>query len=82
MLLHIIYTENAVLLSKRLWSSWREIQDTLPGYKTSLGPWEACDTAHFLQDEYPDLRPGAEAQVQALEAGAQETIALTFEGAQ
>lgn len=51
-MLHIIYTEDAVLLSKPAWSSWRKIQDALPGYKASLGPWAAEETAHFLQGEY------------------------------
>ena len=80
-MLHIIYTEAAVLLSKRKWTSWREIQDAFPGYKASLGPWSVAETAQFLRDQYSDLRPTAELQVSALESGRQETVALTFEDA-
>jgi len=81
-MLHIIYTEAEVLLSKRKWTSWREIQDALPAYKASLGPWTSAETAQFLQDEYPNLRPSAEMQVRGLEASELETAALTFEDVQ
>jgi hypothetical protein len=80
-MLHIIYTEAGVLLSKRKWASWREMQDAFPGYKASLGPRAVAETAQFLRDEYSTLRPAAEMQVSALEAGQQETVALTFEDA-
>ncbi len=79
-MLHIIYTEDAVLLSKRAWSSWRELQDSFPGYKASLGPWIAEETARFLEGEYSNLRPTADMQVQSLEANAEETVAVTFDG--
>ena len=78
-MLHIIYTEAEVLLSKRKWTSWQEIQDAVPGYKASLGPWASAETVQFLRDEYGDLRPTAETQVRALEASAEETMALTFD---
>lgn len=77
-MLHIIYTEDAVLLSKRAWSSWREIQDAFLGYKASLGPWAAEETARFLQSEYSDLRPSADMQVRYLQANAEETVTVTF----
>ena len=78
-MLHIIYTESEVLLSKRKWASWREIQDAVPRYKASLGPWALAETVQFLQNEYSDLRPAAEMQVRALETSEQETVALTFD---
>jgi len=80
-MLHIIYTEDAVLLSKRAWSSWQEIQDAFSGYKASLGPWVPEETARFLQGEYSNLRPSADLQVRSLEANAEETVIVTFEGA-
>ncbi len=80
-MLHIIYTQDAVLLSKRAWSSWREIQDAFPGYKASLGPWAPEEAARFLQSEYSDLRPSADRQVRSLEANAEEAVIVTFEGA-
>jgi hypothetical protein len=64
--LNIIFTEAEVLISKRLYSSWREIQDEYADYKTSLGPWDATTASSWLDEEYKDLVPSAQAQVEAL----------------
>lgn len=61
--LHIIYTEAAMFLSKKDYSSWREIQDEFSDYKASLGPWEADVVAEYLQHDYSDLVPSAATQV-------------------
>ncbi|MGO4396467.1 hypothetical protein AB4Z46_34500 [Variovorax sp. M-6] len=66
MLLHIIYTETAMFLSKKAYPSWRDIQDEFCDYKTSLGPWEADAVTDYLQDDYPDLMPLAATQVAEL----------------
>jgi len=47
-MLRIIYTEAELLLSKREWTSLREIRDAVPGYKTSLGPRAFAEIAQFL----------------------------------
>jgi len=78
MRLHIIYTEGGVLLSKRDYASWREIQDAHEDFKTSLGPWEQEVVVGYLDDEYPDLDPPAREQVGALVAGEGHTRALAF----
>lgn len=39
--LNIIFTEAELLVSKKSYSSWREIQDEYDDYKASLGPWDA-----------------------------------------
>jgi hypothetical protein len=77
-MLHLIYTNNDMFLSKRPWSSWREIQDAYEGHMTSLGPWSEEGTIDYLQGEYPNLWPNAERQIGALMSGAVETVALTF----
>lgn len=66
MLLHIIYTETAMFLSKKSYPSWRAIQDEFPDYKASFGPWEAESVIEYLQDDYPDLMPPAATQVAEL----------------
>ena len=64
--LNIIFTETEVLISKKAYSSWREIQHEYVDYKASLGPWDATTVACWLADEYRDLAPSADAQVAAL----------------
>ena len=66
MLLHIIYTEAAVFLSKKAYPSWRDIQDEFSDYKSSLGSWTADSVTEYLQDDYSDLMPSAATQVAEL----------------
>lgn len=66
MLLYIIYIETDILLSKRQYGSWREIQDEYQNYKASLGPWSVQEVIEFLSDEYPKICPSAQQQVQSL----------------
>ncbi|RYG30586.1 MAG: hypothetical protein EON93_14520 [Burkholderiales bacterium] len=63
--LHIVYTEEAVLLSKQSQLSWRELQDAMPGYKASLGPWDHDEVVEYLRAEYVDLEPEASVQVES-----------------
>jgi hypothetical protein len=53
--LHIIYTDTDIIISKKFYNSWREIQDEYANYKTSLGAWTSDRAIDFLQSEYPDL---------------------------
>ena len=76
-MLHLIYTHSEMFVSKRPWSSWREIQDACAGYMSSLGPWSEEETIDCLRDEYPNLWPNAEGQIGALMSGAVQTVALT-----
>ena len=63
---NIIFTETDVLISKKPYSSWREIQDAYVDDKASLGPWDATTATCWLDAEYKDLAPSAETQVAAL----------------
>ena len=78
MKLHIIYTENDMLLSKKSYTSWREIQDEFADYKTSLGPWSDKEVVEFLSDEYSDLQPTAQEQVTALLSENEEIRKVSF----
>ncbi|HEX5278223.1 MAG TPA: hypothetical protein VFW42_11210 [Fluviicoccus sp.] len=77
-LLHIIHTDNDVLLSREPYTSWREIQDAFPAYKASLGPWCVDDVTDYLQQEYPDLQPSAHEQVAMLLSGVETVRALSW----
>lgn len=76
--LHIIYTETEMLLSKKRFSSWHEIQDQYADFRASLGPWEHKAVIEYLADEYSDLMPPAAAQVDELLRTGSPTCVLTF----
>lgn len=76
--LHIIFTSVEMLISRKPYASWREIQDEYDDYKASLGPWEAVDVASWLDDEYSDLLPSAQEQVRALLSSEQVARNITF----
>lgn len=63
MILHIIYTEAEVILSKKSYGSWREIQDEYSDFKASLGPWPSEEVAEYLSQEYSKIEPSAVSQV-------------------
>src|SRR3954451_2767409 len=52
---HIVYCESQTLLDRGQYGPWRDIQDTYPGYKASLGPWSEAEIVRFLEDDWgPD----------------------------
>lgn len=77
--LHIIFTKNEeVLISRKPYASWREIQDEYDGYMASLGPWEVDTAVSWLEDEYSNLVPSAQEQVDALLTSGQVVRLLSF----
>jgi isopentenyldiphosphate isomerase len=78
MKLHIIYTDNEMLLSKKSYASWREMQNEFDDYKTSLGPWAEDEVVRYLAEEYSTLQPSAKAQVDALIHGGSYVEKITF----
>jgi hypothetical protein len=50
--IHIIYLDNNIVLTKKNYSCWRQIQDEYPTYKTSLGPWSIEDIIDFFEDDF------------------------------
>jgi hypothetical protein len=75
--LHIIYTDQDILLSRQRFASWRDIQEAYPGYLTSLGPWSALAVTEYLQQEYPELQPSAHEQVALLLSGVETVRSLS-----
>jgi hypothetical protein len=55
-LFHLIFLRiGAVLLSRKPYADWREIQDEWDDYMTSLGPWMEEDVVDFFRQQYgPD----------------------------
>lgn len=78
MTMHIIYLENGMLLWKKAYASWREIQDEYSTYKTSLGPCEIEEIVDYLSEDYPELSPPAREQVMSLISSSNDVWMLTF----
>lgn len=66
MQLHIIYTETAMLLSKKEYLTWQDVQRDFQDYKASLGPWADDEVADYLNEEYSDIFPDVQAQIAEL----------------
>ena len=50
---HLIYLRpDGMLLSKKHYSDWREIQDEYESYMTSLGPFSQEGLLDFLSEQY------------------------------
>lgn len=52
-----------MLLTKKEYQTWRDIQDEYDEYKTSLGPWDVEEVINFIQFEYPMNPPFTEEQI-------------------
>ena len=75
--LHIIYTGADVLVSKKSYSNWREVQDEYADYKASLGPWDVEAVIAYLTSEYPTLT-SARKQIEGLRDSGEGCIYLQF----
>lgn len=52
---HLIYLRSGrVIVSRKRYADWREIQDEHEDYMTSLGPFSEAGLLEFLSDEYGD----------------------------
>jgi hypothetical protein len=51
--LHLIYLKpDRMLLSRKQYSDWREIQDEYESYLTSVGSFSVEELVNFLSEEY------------------------------
>src|SRR5260370_37854103 len=51
--LYIIDLRSAwMLVSRKKYRTWRQIQEEYPDYMASLGPWPLSKTLNFLENEY------------------------------
>jgi hypothetical protein len=78
-LIHIIYTETEVLLSRQSFASWRDIQNAYASYMTSIGPRTIDELVDYLEQEHSHLLPSAKAQVESFLLGDCESYTLTFD---
>ena len=53
----IVHTRRGMLLSKRTYRDWREVQDSFDDYMTSLGPYALDELWDYLESEYPRAAP-------------------------
>jgi hypothetical protein len=78
--LHVIYTRSGhILLSRRLYDSWQQIQQDVDDYMASLGPWAPEETIEYLDGEHPGLCPSVAEQVRAFLGSPGATVCLLFE---
>jgi hypothetical protein len=78
--LHVIYTRrDRILLSRRPYDSWRQIQDDVADYMASLGPWSSAETIEYLSHEHPELTPSATDQVGTFLASDESLVELRLE---
>lgn len=50
--INYILLKNNVVLSKKWYSTWKQIQDEYDDYKTSLWPWTKNDLIGYFEDDY------------------------------
>jgi len=75
LLLHIVFLRPVgMLLTKKQYASWRDIQDEYDNYMTSLGPWDVDSVLDFLRTEYPTNPPFTEQQVRQFIASSEIVI--------
>ena len=77
-LLHIVYLrKGAMLLTKKHYRDWREIQDEFEDYMASLGPWPVSDVLDFLVFEYTtEMTEGEKARIARFVESKGETMEL------
>jgi 2'-5' RNA ligase len=74
--LHLVYLRGGkMLLTKKTYRDWREIQDEHSDYMASKGPWSEAELIDFLDIEYPDLAPVAD-RVRSFILSAAEALVL------
>jgi hypothetical protein len=53
-MLRLIYLrDNRILVSRKAYQNWKEIQAEYDSYMASLGPWSLEEILDFLNSEYP-----------------------------
>lgn len=76
---YVIYLrDDRILLSRRRYDTWQQMQEEVAYYMASSGPWSLEDTIEYLDDEHPGLDPSAATQVNAFLASAEPIVCLRF----
>ena len=74
--LHIVFLKSGLLVSKKKYADWREIQEEFLDYQASLGPWSQDEVVEYLEFDYPNLSPSASRQIESLMASDSEMLKL------
>ncbi len=74
--LHIVFCQSEMLLSKRYYKDWREIQRDYEDYKASLGPWTIDQVIEYLTLDYDWLDDAEVSRLRKFDLSDEETIRL------
>ncbi len=75
--LHLVYLRaETMLVTRRAYASWREIQDAHEEYQASLGPWSPDELADYLRDEHPREAAKMLTAIEAWLIGHDDTLTL------
>jgi hypothetical protein len=76
-MVHLIYLRSGPLVvTRKAYPDWRQIQDEYADYMTSLGPMSLEEAIEYLRDEHPDTLAGDLERLEALANGEAETVSL------
>ncbi len=74
--IHVIYTEQDIILSNKPYADWREIQSSFSDYKASFGPWDGYEVSDYIKDEHPSFVGGLSEVLRKLRSESLSEIAL------
>lgn len=77
----LVFIDDDILVSKKAYACWRDIQAQYDDFKASLGPWSNEDMINWLDEEYGGLFPTARQQVEQFLLSGEESRPLTFRAA-
>ena len=78
----VIFLETKMLMTKREYASWRDVQDEFEDYTASLNPDSPEFIIEYLAFEYPNLNPSAAEQVNLFLLSENEFVELAFRNEQ
>jgi hypothetical protein len=79
--IHYIILENKLILSKKAYKNWREIQDEYYNFfTTSLGPWTKEDLLDYLENDYKseDRWPFSRQQIEDFFSSDQMILEISY----
>jgi len=74
--IHIVMTEDELLLVRRPGADWRALQAEFPGYKASLGPFDSPDAMEMIEHEWPDVFAARAADIAGFGVGSATVLRL------
>jgi len=75
--LHLVWLRSgALLVTRKPYAGWKEIQAEFEGYMTSLGPYTAEEAAEWLAQEYPRARNPSAEELRAFAASERDVLEL------